>query len=135
MKLKKSTISAFALASILCLTSVGMVNAQGALEDVSTDTQVQCPNNNCQKAAPCKHGRRGIFMKSVEELQKNGTLSEKDVENIKEFRKKEKEEMKQRILQEKNSKIDEMVKEKVITQEQGTKLKEAVEKNMNSIKE
>lgn len=135
MKIKKSTLSAIILASAICTTNLGIVNAQGMLEETDTNTniQVECPNNNCQKPCPCKMQRRSLLMQSVQELQKDGTLSKEDVQNIKEFRRKEKEEMKQRILQAQCKKVDQMVKEKVITKQQGVKLKQTMEKNLNNL--
>lgn len=133
MKINKSTLSAIILATAVCTTNISIVNAQGMLEEKDTNIQVECPNNNCQKPCPCKIQRRSLLMQSVQELQKDGTLSKQDVQKIKEFRKKEREEMKQRILQSQCKKVDQMVKEKVITKQQGIKLKQTMEKNLNNL--
>lgn len=82
-----------------------------------------------------RQGRGGIFMKSVEELQQSGVLSEDDVKNIQDYHVKNREERQKRMYNETCTKIDEMVEQKIITAEQGQKLKEAVENNMNSVQE
>lgn len=163
MKLKGKLMSTIALVAAIGMGSLGVVSADDSstvVTDTKETTAIECPqdgtgpkdgtgigaqNKQGQKNGQGKgqgqhkgegrQGRGGIFMKSVEELQQNGVLSEDDVKNIQDYHVKNREERQKRMYNETCTKIDEMVEQKIITAEQGQKLKEAVEKNMNNIKE
>lgn len=159
MKLKGKLMSTIALVAAIGMGSLGVVSADDSstvVTDTKETTAIECPqdgtgpkdgtgigaqNKQGQKNGQGQHkgegrqGRGGIFMKSVEELQQNGVLSEDDVKNIQDYHVKNREERQKRMYNETCTKIDEMVEQKIITAEQGQKLKEAVEKNMNNIKE
>lgn len=97
------------------------------------------PDTN-QKSPKC-HGfcaKKPMLKESVDQLQKGGVLSEDDVKNIEIFINKERElmekDMRSKVYKEECSKIDKMVSEKVITKDQGDKLKAAVKENLETCK-
>ena len=97
------------------------------------------PDTN-QKSPKCNGFclRKPMLKDSVEQLQKGGVLSEDDVKNIEMFINKERELMEKdkrsKVYKEECSKIDKMVSEKVITKDQGDKLKAAVKENLETCK-
>jgi hypothetical protein len=67
--------------------------------------------------------RKSIFKQSVDKLEQEGTLTQDDINNMKEYCKE------QMIKKEKEKSIeyiDQMVKDNVITKEKGEKLKEDI---------
>ena len=67
--------------------------------------------------------RKSIFKESIEKLEVEGVLTQDDVKNIKEYCKE------QRIKKEKEKsieRVEQMVKDNVITKEKGEKLKQAI---------
>lgn len=163
MKLKGTLMSAIALAAVIGIGNLGIANADDsstAVKDAKESTTIECPQDGTcpkdgtgvgaqnkqgqkngqgkgqgQRKGEGRQGRGQIFMKSVEELQQSGVLSEDDVKNIQDYHVKNREERQKRMYNETCTKIDEMVEQKIITAEQGQKLKEAVENNMNSVQE
>ena len=120
MKLNKKNII---LASILGLTlissSFNLVNAQELTTQPESKYEQQHPN--------CKMmHRKSIFKESVESLEVQGVLTQDDVKNIKEY-------CKQQMIKKEKEKsierVEQMVKENIITKEKGEKLKDAINSN------
>ena len=120
MKINKKNII---LSSILGLTlissSFNLVNAQELTTQPESKYEQQHPN--------CKMmHRKSIFKESVESLEVQGVLTQDDVKNIKEYCKK------QMIKKEKEKsieRVEQMVKDNIITKEKGEKLKDAINSN------
>ena len=116
MKLNKKNL---VLTSILGLTllscNFNLANAQNVnLEPKSSYEQHQ--------NGKMPH-RKSIFKESIEKLEVEGVLTQDDVKNIKEYCKE------QRIKKEKEKsieRVEQMVKDNVITKEKGEKLKQAI---------
>ena len=108
------------LSSILGLTlissSFNLVNAQELTTQPESKYEQQ--HQNCKMMH-----RKSIFKESVESLEVQGVLTQDDVKNIKEY-------CKQQMIKKEKEKsierVDQMVKDKVITKEKGEKLKQAI---------
>ena len=120
MKINKKNII---LSSILGLTlissSFNLVNAQELTTQPESKYEQQHPN--------CKMmHRKSIFKESVESLEVQGVLTQDDVKNIKEY-------CKQQMIKKEKEKsierVEQMVKDNIITKEKGEKLKEAINSN------
>ena len=120
MKINKKNII---LSSILGLTlissSFNLVNAQELTTQPESKYEQQHPN--------CKMmHRKSIFKESVETLEVQGVLTQDDVKNIKEY-------CKQQMIKKEKEKsierVEQMVKENIITKEKGEKLKQAINNN------
>lgn len=116
MKLNKKNI---VIASILSLTLLSCNFILSNAQELSTK-----PQNSCEQKHPNgKMYRKSIFKESIEKLEIEGTLSQDDVKNIKEYCKE------QMIKKEKEKSIEhveQMIKDNIITKEKGEKLKEAI---------
>ena len=120
MKINKKNII---LSSILGLTlissSFNLVNAQELTTQPESKYEQQHPN--------CKMmHRKSIFKESVESLEVQGVLTQDDVKNIKEY-------CKQQMIKKEKEKsierVEQMVKDNIITKEKGEKLKDAINSN------
>lgn len=116
MKLNKKNII---IASMLSLT---LLSCNFSLSNAQ-ELRIQ-PQNLCEQKHPNgRIHRKGIFKESIEKLEVEGTLTQDDVKNIKEYCKE------QMIKKEKEKSIEhveQMVKENIITKEKGEKLKQAI---------
>ena len=116
------------LAVLTILLSVIFANLCGSISSYAYD------GNDCPK----HHLRGGLLKESVSDLKESGALTEDDVNNIKSYMTKEREnkeaEIKEKIYKNECEKIDKMVSEKVITKEKGEKLKASVKENLENMK-
>ena len=117
MKLNKKNII---LSSILGLTLISsnfnLLNAQELITQPESKYEQQNPNGKLMH-------RKSIFKDSVEALEVQGVLTQDDVKNIKEY-------CKQQMIKKEKEKsierVEQMVKDNIITKEKGEKLKEAI---------
>lgn len=116
MKLNKKNLL---LASVLGLTlissNVGLINGQ----ELNPEPKSSCEQQHTHK----KMHRKSIFIESIKHLEDEGVLTQDDINKIKEYSKQ------QMIKKEKEKsieRVDQMVKDKVITKEKGEKLKQAI---------
>ena len=117
MKLNKKNII---LSSILGLTLISsnfnLLNAQELTTQPESKYEQQNPNGKLMH-------RKSIFKESVESLEVQGVLTQDDVKNIKEY-------CKQQMIKKEKEKsierVEQMVKDNIITKEKGEKLKEAI---------
>ena len=117
MKLNKKNII---LSSILGLTLISsnfnLLNAQELTTQPESKYEQQNPNGKLMH-------RKSIFKDSVEALEVQGVLTQDDVKNIKEY-------CKQQMIKNEKEKsierVEQMVKDNIITKEKGEKLKEAI---------
>jgi len=117
MKLNKKNII---LSSILGLTLISsnfnLLNAQELITQPESKYEQQNPNGKLMH-------RKSIFKDSVEALEVQGILTQDDVKNIKEY-------CKQQMIKKEKEKsierVEQMVKDNIITKEKGEKLKEAI---------
>jgi len=117
MKLNKKNII---LSSILGLTLISsnfnLLNAQELTTQPESKYEQQNPNGKLMH-------RKSIFKDSVEALEVQGVLTQDDVKNIKEY-------CKQQMIKKEKEKsierVEQMVKDNIITKEKGEKLKEAI---------
>ena len=117
MKLNKKNII---LSSILGLTLISsnfnLLNAQELITQPESKYEQQNPNGKLMH-------RKSIFKDSVEALEVQGVLTQDDVKNIKEY-------CKQQMIKKEKEKsierVEQMVKDNIITKEKGEKLKDAI---------
>ena len=116
MKLNKKNL---VLTSILGLTllscNLNLANAQ----NVNLQPKGSCEQHQNGKMPH----RKSIFKDSIDKLEVDGVLTKDDIKNIKDYCKE------QHIKREKEKsieRVDEMVKDNVITKEKGEKLKQAI---------
>ena len=120
MKLNKKNII---LSSILGLTLISsnfnLLNAQELTTQPESKYEQQNPNGKLMH-------RKSIFKYSVEALEVQGVLTQDDVKNIKEY-------CKQQMIKKEKEKsierVEQMVKDNIITKEKGEKLKETINNN------
>jgi len=120
MKLNKKNII---LSSILGLTLISsnfnLLNAQELTTQPESKYEQQNPNGKLMH-------RKSIFKDSVEALEVQGVLTQDDVKNIKEY-------CKQQMIKKEKEKsierVEQMVKDNIITKEKGEKLKETINNN------
>ena len=120
MKLNKKNVM---LSFILVLTLVSSNFYTLDAQEINIE-----PKNSCEQHNPDNKmtPRKSIFKQSVDKLEQEGTLTQEDINNIKEYCKE------QMIKKEKEKSIeyiDQMVKDNVITKEKGEKLKEDIMNN------
>ena len=117
MKLKKKNIVVASMLSLALLScNFNLSNAQ----ELSFE-----PKNSCEqqyKNGKMMH-RKSIFKESVENLEIQGVLTQDDVKNIKEYCR---EQMIKKEKEKSIEKVEQMVKDNVITKEKGEKLKQAI---------
>ena len=117
MKLKKKNIVLASMLSLALLScNFNLSNAQ----ELSFE-----PKNSCEqqyKNGKMMH-RKSIFKESVENLEIQGVLTQDDVKNIKEYCR---EQMIKKEKEKSIEKVEQMVKDNVITKEKGEKLKQAI---------
>ena len=117
MKLKKKNIVVASMLSLALLScNFNLSNAQ----ELSFE-----PKNSCEqqyKNGKMMH-RKSIFKESVENLEMQGVLTQDDVKNIKEYCR---EQMIKKEKEKSIEKVEQMVKDNVITKEKGEKLKQAI---------
>ena len=117
MKLKKKNIIVASMLSLALLScNFNLSNAQ----ELSFE-----PKNSCEqqyKNGKMMH-RKSIFKESVENLEIQGVLTQDDVKNIKEYCR---EQMIKKEKEKSIEKVEQMVKDNVITKEKGEKLKQAI---------
>lgn len=135
-------IAVVSLSTLMICSNLCFVNAYSSptsnKKQIKADLLISKDNDKPGPRGCCGGKRVPLLKESVDELQKSGILSEKDVKNIDTFIKKERDErmsqVKDQIYNEECTKIDKMVSEKVITKDQGDKLKAAVKENLESCK-
>ena len=117
MKLNKKNL---VLTSILGLTllscNFNLANAQ----NVNLEPKSSCEQHHQNGKMP---HRKSIFKDSIDKLEVDGVLTQDDIKNIKDYCKE------QHIKREKEKsiqRVDQMVKDNVITKEKGEKLKQAI---------
>jgi phage terminase small subunit len=116
---KKNIIVSSILGLTLISSSFNLVNAQELTTQPESKYEQQHPN--------CKMmHRKSIFKESVESLEVQGVLTQDDVKNIKEY-------CKQQMIKKEKEKsierVEQMVKDNIITKEKGEKLKDAINSN------
>ena len=121
MKINKKNII---LSSILGLTLISsnfnLLNAQ-ELIITQPESKYEQQHQNCKMMH-----RKSIFKESVESLEVQGVLTQDDVKNIKEY-------CKQQMIKKEKEKsierVEQMVKDNIITKEKGEKLKDIININ------
>ena len=117
MKLKKKNIVVASMLSLALLScNFNLSNAQ----ELSFEPKNSCEQQN--KNGKMMH-RISIFKESVEFLELQGVLTQDDVKNIKEYCR---EQMIKKEKEKSIEKVEQMVKDNVITKEKGEKLKQAI---------
>lgn len=141
---------------ILSILSVSLISLSMLGSIVNTNTKPIDEIENRPSIEKMKELKKECFVKSIEELKNSGVLTQQDVDNINNYMaklRKEKETEKDRKNQyrgnkeniakenrynnnnhKKRSLIDDMVKDKVITKDQGDKLEETIRKNREKMK-
>lgn len=141
---------------ILSILSVSLISLSMLGSIVNANTKPIDEIENRPSIEKMKELKKGCFVKSIEELKNSGVLTQQDVDNINNYMaklRKEKETGKDRKNQyrgnkeniakenrynnnnhKKKSLIDDMVKDKVITKDQGDKLEETIRKNREKMK-
>ena len=120
MKLNKKNL---VLTSILGLTLLSCNFNLSDAQNLNLEPKSSCEHHQPNYKMP---HRKSIFKKSIEKLEVDGVLTQDDVKNIKEYCKE------QRIKREKEKsieRVEQMVKDNVITKEKGEKLKQAITNN------
>ena len=115
----KNIILSSILGLILISSSFNLVNAQELTTQPESKYEQQ--HQNCKMMH-----RKSIFKESVESLEVQGVLTQDDVKNIKEY-------CKQQMIKKEKEKsierVEQMVKDNIITKEKGEKLKDAINSN------
>lgn len=138
MKIKKQLLPAIALSIMTILGSSQIINANTKTEE--TTTSIISEKHDCDGSCSKCPGQgkmmgKNIFKESVDELQKSGVLTAEDVKKIDTYHEKLREQRKEEMKKKREAIIDNMVNEKVISEEKGNKLKVTIEKNIeNEIK-
>lgn len=160
MKIKGSLIGALALTAVLGISNLGVVNADDssniettplAVEYNENSNYTEKDNNTSQDEyrSGCSNQQRGqgkgqqrgqggqlrnsYFMKSVQELAQSGVLSEQDVANIQEYQTTNRGQHHNRMNGQSCTRVDELVSKNIITEEQGIKLKQTMDKKINNL--
>ena len=135
MRKKQKLIALLIIApSIIFATLCGGSLKASAMENTVSTTYSDDKGYKC----PCPRGSMGLLKESVNQLKESGLLSDEDVKKIDSYMTKDREskeaEIKEKIYNEECEKIDAMVSQKIITKEQGEKLKSTVKENIQNMK-
>lgn len=137
MKVKKQLLPAIVLSMITILGSSQIINANTKIEE--SKTSIISEKHDCDGSCS-KCNRQGkmmgknIFKESIDELQKSGVLTTEDVKKIDTYHEKLREQKREEMKKNRKAIIDNMVNEKVISEEKGNKLKSTIEKNIENKK-
>lgn len=104
--------------------------------EINTAPSTSVDNESCPKGR-CPRGHMNLIKMSINELKEDGVLSEAEVKKIDSYMIKEREakeaEIKEKIYNDECEKIDDMVKENVITKEKGEKIKSTIKSNLDEM--
>ena len=129
MKVKKHLIKTIAISTMLILSSGQGIYANNIQDNISSTTSsYQEPCTKQPPHFPMKG--KNIITESVEELQKSGVLNDDDIKNIDAYHQKLREQRKEEMKKKRDSLIDDMVNQKVISAEKAEKLKATIDKNI-----
>ena len=129
MKAKKHLIKTIAVSTMVILTSGQGIYANNIQENISS--AISTYQEPCMKQPPNFPMKgKNIIKESVDELQKSGVLTDEDVKNIDAYHQKLREQRKEEMNKKRDTVIDDMVNQKVISAEKGEKLKSTIDKNI-----
>lgn len=112
---------------IISISNVKSINADSSESSKLTIAQ-SIDHSECKYRG--HHRGKAIFEESIKELKKSGVLTSEDIKNIESYMQKEHEQREAEIKKKRDEKIDNLVKENVLTIEKANKLKEAIDKNV-----